>query len=65
MGIWTNLLNIELSAHKNACKFIAASMLGGGRDKIPCLKGEQNLAGFRVKRLPSVLSFGTYKVPVT
>jgi len=40
-------------------------MLGGGRDKIPCLKGEQNLAGFRVKRLPSVLSFGTYKVPVT
>ena len=39
-------------------------MLGGGRDKIPYLRGEQNLAGFRVKRFPSVLS-GTYKVPVT
>ena len=40
-------------------------MLGGGRDKIPCLKGEQNLAGFRVKRLPSALRFGSYEVPAT
>jgi len=40
-------------------------MVCGGWVIVPTLNGEHNLAGFRVKRFPSALTFGTYKVPVT
>lgn len=54
----------ESSAHKRAHKFNDASTLGGGRDIIPTLKGEQNLSDFRVNRFPA-LSCGPYNVPDT
>jgi hypothetical protein len=52
----TYLLTKESSAQRWSNRLIDASTLGGGRDIIPALNGEQYLRGFRVKRLPVRIS---------
>ena len=58
-GIRRNLFNKVSSPHRKACILNEMSRLGGGRDIMPGLKGEQNLDGFFVNLFPGNLNIGT------
>jgi hypothetical protein len=53
-----DLLKGESAAYRYPNKFIERPTSGGGRKKMPPLKGETYLTGLNVMRLPAVLWFG-------